>query len=188
MGKGATRRFSVYRNNVIDSLIKALQTGFPVISQLLGEQNFKNIASLFVRQHPPENPVINQYGDLFPTFLEGFEPLEHLPYLADTARLELALRRSYHAADSAFVHPSEFEALSPEALNLAQLRIAPHAFLIRSCWPIYSVWQYNTTPNAPNHRRRRRRRMYWWFGPTLTRTRFYYRQAVPLYSKVYSRG
>jgi hypothetical protein len=34
-------------------------------------------------------------------------------------------------------------------LNLAQLRIAPHAFLIRSCWPIYSVWQYNTTPNAP---------------------------------------
>lgn len=59
MGKGATRRFSVYRNNVIDSLIKALQTGFPVISQLLGEQNFKNIASLFVRQHPPESPVIN---------------------------------------------------------------------------------------------------------------------------------
>ena len=149
MGKGATRRFSVYRNNVIDSLIKALQTGFPVISKLLGEQNFKNIASLFVRQHPPENPVINQYVDIFPSFLESFEPLEHLPYLADTARLELALRRSYHAADSAFVHPSEFEALSPEALNLAQLRIAPHAFLICSCWPIYSVWQYNTTPNAP---------------------------------------
>ncbi|MBT6299451.1 MAG: DUF2063 domain-containing protein [Rhodobacteraceae bacterium] len=148
-GKVANRRFSVYRNNVMDSLIKALQTGFPVISKLLGEQNFKNIAGLFVRQHPPASPVINQYGDNFPAFLKDFKLLEHLPYLADTARLEFALRRSYHAADAKSVHPSEIDALSPEQLNAAELKMSPCAFLISSAWPIYGIWNYNTAPNAP---------------------------------------
>ena len=138
-GKVANRRFSVYRNNVMDSLINALQTGFPVISKLLGEQNFKNIAGLFVRQHPPASPVINQYGDNFPAFLKDFKPLEHLPYLADTARLEFALRRSYHAADAKSVHPSEIDALSPEQLNAAELKMSPCAFLISSAWPIYGI-------------------------------------------------
>ena len=143
-GKVANRRFSVYRNNVMDSLIKALQTGFPVISKLLGEQNFKNIAGLFVRQHPPASPVINQYGDNFPAFLKDFKPLEHLPYLADTAHLEFALRRSYHAADAKSVHPSEIDALSPEQLNAAELKMSPCAFLIRCLIPwfdgaIYSL-------------------------------------------------
>ena len=114
MGKGATRRFSVYRNNVIDSLIKALQTGFPVISQLLGEQNFKNIASLFLRQHPPESPVINQYGDIFPTFLEGFEPLEHCPILPIPPDLSL------HCA--ALITQPTVRLYTPQSLRLCHQR------------------------------------------------------------------
>ena len=57
-GKVANRRFSVYRNNVMDSSIKALQTGFPVISKLLGEENFINIAGEFIRDHPPDSPLM----------------------------------------------------------------------------------------------------------------------------------
>ena len=60
-GKAANRRFSIYRNNVMDSLIKALQTGFPVIAKLLGKQNFEIIAGEFVRKYPPKSPVISQY-------------------------------------------------------------------------------------------------------------------------------
>ena len=44
---------------------KAANQRFSVISKLLGEQYFKNIADLFVRQHPPLSPVIDQYGDGF---------------------------------------------------------------------------------------------------------------------------
>ena len=124
-GKAANRRFSIYRNNVMDSLIKALQTGFPVIAKLLGEQSFENIASGFVRQYPPKSAVISQYGDLLPAFLKGFKPLDHLPYLGDTARLELALRQSYHAADNSAIQPSELDTLSPDQLNSAPLAAGP---------------------------------------------------------------
>ena len=132
----------------MDSLIKALQTGFPVIAKLLGKQNFEIIAGEFVRQYPPKSPVISQYGDLLPAFLKGFKPLDHLPYLGDTARLELALRRSYHAADSSAIQPSELDTLSPDQLNSVRLALAPCACVIRSAWPIYGIWHYNTPPDA----------------------------------------
>ena len=45
----ATRRFAVYRNNVIASLSDALETAFPAIRALLGDTNFRNIACLLSR-------------------------------------------------------------------------------------------------------------------------------------------
>ena len=176
----------IYRNNVMDSLIKALQTGFPVIAKLLGKQNFENIAGEFVRQYPPKSPVISQYGDLLPAFLKGFNPLDHLPYLGDTARLELALRRSYHAADSSAIQPSELNTLSPDQLNSVRLALAPCACVIRSAWPIYGIWHYNTAPNIiprptlQNHWRKRRTCR--WCALILTPIQFYYRQGALFFS------
>ena len=57
-GNPAGRRFSVYRNNVAVSLKEALKTRFRVISKLLGEENFINIAGEFIRDHPPDSPLI----------------------------------------------------------------------------------------------------------------------------------
>jgi hypothetical protein len=99
-GRPAGRRFDVYRNNVAASLGDALATGFPVISKLLGEEFFRAMAGVFLRAHPPGDPRLQLWGAKFPGFLARFDPVAHLPYLPDMARLELGLRQSYHAADA----------------------------------------------------------------------------------------
>jgi len=145
----AGRRFDVYRNNVAVGLCDALEQAFPVVRKLVGDAFFRAMAGLHVRSHPPKTPLMMFYGTDFPAFLATFPPVSHLPYLADVARLELALRDSYHAVDTVPVDPARLAALSPEALDSARLRLAPALRLIGSDWPVAAIWRANTDPAAP---------------------------------------
>jgi hypothetical protein len=144
----AGRRFSVYRNNVAVSLTEAMHQAFPVITKLLGPQNMDGLSGIFLRKHPPASPLMMFYGEAFPDFLSGMEQLSHLGYLPDVARLELALRRSYHAADSTPA-PAEALAVPPEDIMRARLGFAPSMQVLDSDWPIFSVWRFNTEEDAP---------------------------------------
>lgn len=149
LARSAGRRFSVYRNNVAVSLTEAMHSAFPVIAKLLGKQNMDGLAGIYLRQHPPSSPLMMFYGEHFPEFLEGMEQLSHLGYLGDVARLELALRRAYHAADAAPIAPEALGALPPDALMNTNLALAPAVQVLCSPWPIHALWRYNTEDGAP---------------------------------------
>lgn len=147
-GRPAGRRYDVYRNNIATSLGEALATGFPAVAKLLGEVNFKAVAARYLRAEPPRSPRMMYYGAGFGDFLDGFEPLAKYPYLGDVARLEFALRESYHAADAAPL-AAEALALDPEALMALRLQLAPTVRLLRSRFPVVSIWRFNMVPDSP---------------------------------------
>jgi hypothetical protein len=147
-GRPAGRRFSVYRNNVAGSLIEALEQGFPVLQKLLGESYFKALAGAFLRQHPPKSRLMMFYGAEMPNFLANFPPLAKLPYLPDVARLEFALREAYHAADTAPIAAETLAALAPERFMAARLHLAPALRWVASKYPVWSIWQANTSGGA----------------------------------------
>lgn len=148
-GRRAGRRYAVYRNNVAVSLTEAIETGFPAIASLLGADNMQRVAGAFIRQEQPRTPILSQYGAGFPAFLAAQDQLSHLPYLADVARLELALRAAYHAADADPLAPERLAALPPERLMAARLTIAPAVRALASPWPILDIWRRNAVPGAP---------------------------------------
>ena len=148
-GQPAGRRFDVYRNNVAVSLTEALETAFPVLRKLLGESNFKLLAAAFLRQHPPSSPLMMFYGREMPDFLSEFSPTRGTGYLPDVARLELMIRESYHAADATPADPAVLQSLSPDDLMATRIQLAPSAGLLRSSWPVHSIWRFNTETDAP---------------------------------------
>ena len=137
-----TQRFSVYRNNVMASLVDALADTFAVTQELVGPEFFRAMAQVFVQNHPPQTRVLNGYGVHFPDFIAGFEPAASLPYLPDVARLEMLRVRSYHAADAA---PIDATALAhalgdPAALEQLRLVLHPSVHVLASHHAAYSLW------------------------------------------------
>jgi hypothetical protein len=151
-GRPAGRRFDVYRNNVVVSLTEALATGYPVIARLLGPQNMAGLARLYLRAHPPTSRLMADHGADFPAFLAGMPQLAHLGYLPDVARLELALRQSYHSADAAPMAAERLAALDPERLLACRVGLAPALRLVRADWPIFDIWRFNTEDGSPKPR------------------------------------
>lgn len=142
-GMPSAKRFSVYRNNVTVSLVEALMATFPATVLIVGEEFFRGAAAIYVRQDPPKSPVLISYGSGFPQFLEAFEPVRKLPYLADVARIEMAWVDAYHAADSPVLDPAALAAIPPEDLDGTRLEPHPSTRIIGSEFPVVTIWTMN---------------------------------------------
>jgi Putative DNA-binding domain len=139
-----TKRFGVYRNNVIVSLVEALRTRFPAVEKIVGDEFFTAMARLFVIGHPPSSPILMTYGDKFADFIEGFVPAAGLTYLADVARLEAARSRAFHAEDAEPLDSKQLRQLDPWVLREARLMLHPSVQVVRSEYPIVTIWAMNS--------------------------------------------
>src|SRR5216684_3320406 len=138
-----TRRFAVYRNNMVAGLVKALKSRFPVVEKIVGQEFFAAMARVFVAERPPRSLVLAMYGDGFATFIAAFEPARELAYLADVARLEAARTRAYHAADATPVDAGRFAALDPRTIAGIRIEMHPSVEIVRSRYPIVTIWAMN---------------------------------------------
>ena len=131
----------VYRNNTFGSLTAALEDTFPVVCRLVDERFFAYAAHDYIQAHPPAAPRLAEYGGDFADFLAGFEPVGHLGYLPDVARLEWAVNAAYHAADAPRLDPARIAALPQERYAALHFVAHPSCRLFASAFPVDRIWQ-----------------------------------------------
>lgn len=148
-GQHPQKRFAVYRNNVVVSLINALRAKFPATERIVGADFFSAMARIFVTAHPPCSKILHTYGDDFGDFIAAFEPAAGVPYLADIARLEAARTRAYHAADAVPLPPAAFANIAPHAASGLRLTLHPSLQLVRSPHPVVTIWGMNSGETEP---------------------------------------
>ncbi|MBL1421073.1 MAG: putative DNA-binding domain-containing protein [Alphaproteobacteria bacterium] len=135
------RRFDVYRNNVMASLVDALKANFPIVSALVGDDFFSGLAVAYISDNPPVIPMLFKYGVEFPAFIAEYPSGASLPYLSDVARLENHWRAAYHAEEKQSIDITAVQKFSPEDQMNLVFEIHPSASILKSGWPIYSIWQ-----------------------------------------------
>lgn len=145
---GSSRRFDVYRNNMMVSLVEALQSTFPAVRRLVGEDYFSAAARAYVQREPPDSPVLLCYGRTFGDFLDALPSASGVPYLGDVARLEWARIKALHAADA---EPASIDALAgidEERVESITFTLHPGLSVIRSHWPVVSLWNACMHPGS----------------------------------------
>jgi Putative DNA-binding domain len=144
-----TRRFAIYRNNVLFGLSGALAARYPATQRIVGEEFLAAMAREFVLRHPPTSPVLLEYGEGFAEFVETFEPASELAYLPDVIRLEDLRTRAYHAADVTPVPVQEIAGIAPEKLVDVVFAAHPSTAILRSPHPVVTIWAMNSGEQEP---------------------------------------
>jgi uncharacterized protein len=143
---GSTERFEIYRNNVLNNFRQTLADTFPAIVQIVGDEFFRHLATQYAYHVPSMSGDLGDFGVRFPDFVAAFPGTEPLPYLQDTARLEWALDRAFHAADlaqshGALLHLQRLASVPPDRQGELRFVLHPSAQLIASPHPILAIWQ-----------------------------------------------
>ena len=133
--RDAAERFRTYNSAYYLRLERCLAATFPRVTELLGEQTFREVARAYVARHPSTNPAIEFAGSAFPEFVRSevaaklfarcapANGLSDIDAVADVAALEWA-RLSALLAPNAPAQASADEVV-PERFALARLKFLP---------------------------------------------------------------
>lgn len=131
---------AVYRNTSAKGALDALQSNFPVVLRLVGEEDFAPLALSYTRANPPAEPMLALFGAAFADHVEQSALAEELPYLADVARIERLWAECLFAAEKPPADPAMIAALA-EA-EMMELSLALHP-AVRFAWletPAATIW------------------------------------------------
>jgi hypothetical protein len=148
-GRPSSKRFAVYRNNVVAGLTETLKDAFPAVRRIVGADFFQAMARAYVVAEPPRTPILLDYGAGFPDFIRQFEPAASLPYLGDVAHIERAWTEAYHAPEASPLDPAAFTAIEPSQLPEIRLLLHPSVRVVRSQFPALTIWQMNIGDGVP---------------------------------------
>jgi len=127
-----------YRANAHASAERALRVACPTLHALLGGDDFAHLARDFWHAHPPQRGDLGEWGGALPGWIAGHPGLAQWPYLADCARLDLALHHCERAADAA-LDAASLALLSSTEPNRLSLRLMPGVQALASNWPVASI-------------------------------------------------
>jgi hypothetical protein len=141
----AVDRLAIYRGNVVSAITKALQAAYPVVEQIVGEEFFAALARACWQEYPSTSGDLHDYGQSFSGFVARFPHTREMPYLSDVATLEWAVHAAYGAADHVPLKMSALGEVAPEQVGHLRFAFQTGAALLRSDYPIASIWLQHQT-------------------------------------------
>lgn len=131
--KEGPQRVDIYRGNIKQALINALNHSFPTLANCIGKEKFLQLCHLYMAVHPPHEKTLNNFGHQMQQFIKQVSSQLHrqlnLEYLSDLAALDWLKQKSYYAKNDAPMAPESYTALaklSEEAQAAVQFSLCSH--------------------------------------------------------------
>lgn len=139
----AGARLAIYRRSIEASRRRALRSAFPVVVRLVGDDFFAEAVLRYGEAAPPESADLNRYGASLAAFLGAYPHASALPWLPDVARLEWAWHESLLAEDADGIDYAALARVPTEDEGRLRFLFHPGVRLVRSPWPVLSIWEAN---------------------------------------------
>jgi len=144
---------SVYRNGFIRASASALESNFPTLVKLWGEEYFGQVAGAYVNVAPPASATLIGYGfvgsadNTGPSFVdflndEVAELVKNYPYFPDLCRLDQAWIETLNADGENFLSLERVQELIANGEDLSELpmTLVDSASIVNLKYDIFELW------------------------------------------------
>nr|WP_178131363.1 putative DNA-binding domain-containing protein [Pseudomonas sp. C1C7] len=144
------KRAQVYRDLVFANLSTLISGTFPVLVQILGDQRWRALVRIFLRDYRAHTPKFGEIAEEFVDFLAS-QPQA----LADGSWPPFMVELAHYEWVEMALQQSEAEPLAPgdgEVLLAHPLQISPLAWPLAYTWPVQRVgpdYQPDAAPDQP---------------------------------------
>ena len=142
-------QLAVYSNAYVNRLREALQSNFPALHQLLGDNDFEGLAARYIIEHPPRHASIRWFGDCLAEFLAARTPYSATPAIRELALFEWALRHAIDACDAERLAFEEVAAWAPDAWGIQRFVFHPSLTVLDLQWNVPPIWHALTRQSTP---------------------------------------
>jgi hypothetical protein len=142
-------------------LIDALQNYYPVLHQILGDEEFEALGAAFVRAHPSGHRSIRWYGREIAAFLRVMPPFSDQPILAEIAGFEWSLAEAFDSADEEALGRAALAVVDPGEWAGLAFRFQPSVRRLTLEWNTVSVWKALSAEESPPAPERSARAVEW---------------------------
>jgi hypothetical protein len=118
-------RIEIYQGMYVLRMAEALASDYPALQHFLGGHAFHELVRDYVQVHPSRSYTLNRLGDHLPDYLENARTLKQHAFLAELARLELAVAQVFDAPEVAPLSEAQIAEVPLEDWERAVLQPVP---------------------------------------------------------------
>ncbi len=131
----------IYSKGYFARLTEALGETFESIWWVLGDEDFFELTTQYIKENVSEEFDLSDYGEGFPDFLASLRRNSEIPFLQDLGRFEWAFKNIFHKRSRDF---RQVEWSS--GIENARLILSDSAVLLTSRFSVYEIWKRRAQP------------------------------------------
>ncbi len=125
-------RLSIYHGMYLLRMEEALASDYPGLKRFLGDDGFFELVRDYVQVYPSRSYTFNRLGEHVPEFLMNARGRKHRRFLAELARVELAVTEVFDAPQEDSLQERQIASVAAEDWGRVILRPVP-AFRLLAC-------------------------------------------------------
>ncbi len=147
----AETRLAIYASAYRSRLQEVLDTDYPALHVLAGDELFGQLALAYIEAHPSVSPNARWFGMNLAEFLGRKEPFASHSVLTEMAAFEWAMGLAFDAIDSPVVPFDELAALAGDSWPQLHLTMQASMQRLTMQWNVPAFWQaVQDECDAPN--------------------------------------
>ncbi len=129
-------RVDIYANMYFYRILDALKEDFPATLAVLGDDNFHNLVTGYLLEHPPTDPSITHSGSHLADYLRDHPMRTDAPFVADLAKLERATVEVFLGPDAPSLEADAIRTVAIEDWAAMKLKLHPSAQILALDWQV----------------------------------------------------